>query len=1015
METPRLVESAVLAHPYPGLRPFTYEENLVFFGREIQVDALIDRIRRNHFLAVLGASGSGKSSLVLAGLLPALETGRMSKANSHWKLAVMRPGTQPIHFLAEALTPLITYPDEQDYQELTTFTMVKTMLSSSCFGLEEAAMGPILEPGENLLLVVDQFEEIFRFEQSSRSIGSRDEAKAFVRLLIEATKNQDLPIYVVITMRSDFVGDCSRFMDLPEAINEGLYLVPRLTREQLGESIKRPAALLDGEFAPQLVMQLLNQIGDHADQLPILQHALMRTWDYHRLGERIQASDYQAIGGLANALNNHAEELYETLNANGLGKLTETIFKCLTHMETDGRKVRRPTLLSELCTVANADSISVIQVIETFRARTCSFLMPPVGTPLLPETMIDISHESLIRLWKRLADWVMDESRFSIEYLRLSSAATLYKQGVVNLWRQPELGIALKWEQSENPNVERASRYDDNFMAVMAFLRESEAAWIKEEEDKAAMLLLQEKSAAQKKNLRRAFWAVVIMVALLISAVLIAIYAERQSNIAQEQKEIADEARREAEKLKGLAEQSEMETREKADSLAISLNVNDSLLQKTKILNELLGLQIDTVSDQKEALNKQVILVGMQYDTLQKISKDLVRSNESLEQKSKEEQLATAKALLETRKADTALKQLKALALAQESMEAPSKDSARAKAVRAYQMYIAHGGTPHDTRIYAALQSALEQHDPQIQKELTYYPMLTDDDPIKGFVAVMGEDGSVGMIHNLSDKNAISVQHLFKGDDIKVLNYDSDAGTIVVVNKANEIRVHKIATNVSHPIICHKHAVNNIVLLSKHASMISCTQWGDFKLTDNSGISHPIPLELPNAASKITSLEVNFKEDLLAVGREKEIAIYGLGKNSPQHIIPLESPVTKMAFNREATILSFGLQNGMVKFYYLSNKYLKLITTFKTDVSAIKFSPFGKYFGCASLDKTLKYWPTEKVELQPVVLSGHQDWVTGLCFSSDSRVLYSISHDRTIRKWFTDPKDLVATIQKHAK
>jgi Novel STAND NTPase 1 len=130
-----------------------------------------------------------------------------------------------------------------------------------------------------LLVVVDQFEEIFRFKKESSHERSEDEAAAFVKLLLEASRDKTARVFVVITMRSDFLGDCAQFRDLPEAINDGQYLIPRLSREQMRQVIESPAKVHGAEISPALVTHLLNHIGDDQDQLPVLQHSLMRTWD----------------------------------------------------------------------------------------------------------------------------------------------------------------------------------------------------------------------------------------------------------------------------------------------------------------------------------------------------------------------------------------------------------------------------------------------------------------------------------------------------------------------------------------------------------------------------------------------------------------------------------------------------------------------------------------------------------------------------------------------------------------
>ena len=143
----------------------------------------------------------------------------------------------------------------------------------------EAARLANLPPEEQLLVLVDQFEELFRVEQDANRHEAENDKAAFVKLLLAATHQSELPIYVVLTMRSDYLGDCAQFWDLPEAINDGQYLIPRLTREQRREVITGPVAVGGAVITPRLVNRLLNDVGDDPDQLPILQHALMRTWD----------------------------------------------------------------------------------------------------------------------------------------------------------------------------------------------------------------------------------------------------------------------------------------------------------------------------------------------------------------------------------------------------------------------------------------------------------------------------------------------------------------------------------------------------------------------------------------------------------------------------------------------------------------------------------------------------------------------------------------------------------------
>ncbi len=485
-----------LANPFPGLRPFESTETHLFFGRDGQSEELLRRLKRTRFLAVVGTSGSGKSSLVRAGLLPALQGGLMASAGSDWRIAILRPGGDPIGNLASALAAsnVLGTGDEKSSEMQTA--LAETTLRRSSLGLTElvrrartkldANGQPLFPDYENLLVVVDQFEELFRFKQLIEKENSKEDAAAFVKLLLEAVRQKDEKIYVVLTMRSDFLGDCSQFWELPEAINNGQYLIPRMTRDERRKAIVGPVAVGQGAMTEPLVNQLLNDVGDNPDQLPILQHALMRTWDYwlghRRNGEPIDLSDYNAIGGMVEALSLHADEAYAELS-DGQEVIAEKLFKGLTEKGTDNREIRRPMELQEICKVTDASEASVIAVIEIFRRKGRSFLMPPTvdaltGAPvhLNAESLIDISHESLIRNWERLKRWVDEESRSARIYRRLAETAVLHKEGGAGLLRDPELQIALAWREESKPNSVWAQRYHPEFALSMDFLDRSVAA-----------------------------------------------------------------------------------------------------------------------------------------------------------------------------------------------------------------------------------------------------------------------------------------------------------------------------------------------------------------------------------------------------------------------------------------------------------------------------------------------------------------------------------------------------------
>ena len=483
-----------MSNPFPGLRPFQLEESHLFFGREEQTGQLLERLGNTRFLAVVGASGSGKSSLVRAGLLPQLYGGTMVKTSVHWEIAIMRPGGDPITNLARCLVEADIYEDNSEDQ----VQLLRTMLSRSGLGLLEAYRQSDIEPGSNLLILVDQFEEIFRFRQGGSKAS--EEAADFIELILEASWQEELPIYVILTMRSDFLGDCAEFKNLAEAVNEGEYLIPRLNRRQRAHAIEGPAKVGGGQMSPRLVQQLLNDIGDDPDQLPILQHSLMRTWEYwedHSIDKTkpLDVEHYRAIGTMKEALSRHADEAYNQLPDDHHRKICERMFKSITERGNDGRGIRRPLPFSDLVEIVGGDEQALMKVIDDFRTTNRSFIMPLEHTKIHIDTVIDISHESLMRVWERLRGWVDEESQSARIYRRLAETSALHSTGEAGLYHDPDLRIAITWREEHHPNERWACRYSGDFHAAMKFLDDSQTQ--KEADEKA-------KEEARKRELEQA-------------------------------------------------------------------------------------------------------------------------------------------------------------------------------------------------------------------------------------------------------------------------------------------------------------------------------------------------------------------------------------------------------------------------------------------------------------------------------------------------------------------------------
>lgn len=498
--------------PYPGIRPFREDEEYLFFGREAQVDAMVDTLARQRFLAVIGSSGCGKSSLVNCGLRPALHRGLLASAGSAWRMASCRPGGQPLRALAEALArPGALYRSEPP-GPFSAAELVEATLAMSRRGLVEAFRQAAVPPGTQLLVVVDQFEELFRY----RNLAAQqdDQATAFVNLLLEA-RQADAPIHVVMTMRSDFLGDCARFAGLPEAINGGQYLVPRMNRDERRSAILGPARVFGADIAPTLLTRLVNDVGDDPDQLSLLQHALARTWAHWLAsGEPspIDGRHYDAIGTLNQALNQHAEEIYASLPA-ARQALCARAFRALTDTSTDSRGIRRPTRFGDLAAIAGADASELDATLAPFRAPGVAFLMPPADVPLQTGSIVDLAHESLMRIWDRLRDWGAREAESARMLRRLADAAELHAAGEASLWRDPELQFALDWRARTQPTPAWAQQYGRALEPALAFLDASRRARDEAAAAEQARAAAEKRAEAERRRNQRVWRVTIVAIA----------------------------------------------------------------------------------------------------------------------------------------------------------------------------------------------------------------------------------------------------------------------------------------------------------------------------------------------------------------------------------------------------------------------------------------------------------------------------------------------------------------------
>ena len=596
---------------------------------------MLERLRRFRFLAVVGNSGCGKSSLIRAGLIPKLKCGALTSQYDGWQTAVMRPGNDPLYYLAEAIiksepaTKKFSHDEVRAAaQHLKSETIHKGV--AAIYSAIEQINSDAGEPA-NFLLLVDQFEELFDDEvkkdidcaiKTAEKI--EDEQIRFVNILLHLAEQVQLPIFVVMTVRSDFLGHCNQFFGLPEAINQGQYLVPRLNREQRREAIEKPVKLFDAKLSNGSLNRVLIDSDTAQDELPVMQHAMMRTWQEWEKPEKktdeIRITHYEDAGTIAGALSKHAGEIYanlvmpaskEPLTRQDIAKI---IFKSLTKVDERGRHVRRPQQLQALTDLCNSfihDSHEDLRyVIDAFRCGGNAFLLPYKGN-LNPDTYITISHESLMRNWEILKEWIKEEESNGKLYQLLNERRELNIKDPNEFVRGVVLKELITWRDKEIHNIAWASRYheipknntDRNvhanlYKSNLEFLEKSKSKFDKEKQDEKERLKKdaerEQKDSARKRGLFILATAAVICLCCTAWAL-----TERKEALAQSKKAIAKSYQALVQRKEALAQKGI------ADSLRIKAEQSAAYAGRQKVLADDLRIKAEVAANEATKLRQQ--------------------------------------------------------------------------------------------------------------------------------------------------------------------------------------------------------------------------------------------------------------------------------------------------------------------------------------------------------------------------------------------------------------------------
>jgi len=971
-----------LVNPFPGLRPFSIEESHLFFGREGQSEEVLNNLSKNRFVAVVGSSGSGKSSLMYCGLVPILHGGFITEAGAKWKVIVTRPGNDPIGNLAEAIAS-----NDKKTEKGHNKAIIRSVLESSSLGLVETIKQLDKEEDENILILADQFEELFRFKKKFDNTNSSNESFAFVKLLLEAVKQKDVPVYVVMTMRSDFIGECSQYQELTQFINNSHYLVPQMTRDNLRAAIEGPVAVGGGKISDKLVNQLLNDVGDNPDQLPVLQHALMRTWDYwisnRKVEEEMDIVHYEAIGCIETALSKHANEAYDELDPDEK-RICENLFKTLTERGSDNRGIRHPSSVNEIASISQSGETKVIAVIDRFRSKGRSFLTSS-DQKLTRDSIVDISHESMMRIWDKLKVWVDEESIAVQMYVRLSEAASAYQEGKIGLWRPPDLHLALNWRKEKQPTLTWAKRYAPAFERTMAYLETSEKEHLSEEQNKIRL---------QKKALRRSrIFAIVLGTAAIISLAFM-VYAIMMQSESNKQRD-------EAEKQTQIALKKEKEAKIQKEEAEKQKSLADEQRQIANLK------QTEAIKQKMEADNqKSLALKSLEEARLQReiAYKKSVEANEQRQLAETKSQEAFAEKKLAEAAREEAYK-LRMLSISQ-SMAVKSvqlTDNTERKSLLAYQAYIFNkdyngGGYNPDiySGLYYSLKAVLGQNFNLFKGHNNAVRSIAFSPNSKVFYSA-GSDGKI-LKWDLSDTSSNS-SLVFSGSTIfQDISHSDDMKWLACASESKEILMIDLASGAKTNLIGH---AGNVVSVDFSGDSKYLVSGGSDSTVMKWNVSSSEKTIVGKCGSAVKSVSVSRNDQYIAAATVSgEIVLWDFKTFSKKVLYTGTEAMNVVVFSNDGKTVAAGDKSGNIYMWNTSDK--ELITKYKghsARINDMQFSSDDKLLASASSDNSAKIWQSNNLNIEPIILKDHESWVLSLAFSFDDKELVTACSGSDIKKW----------------
>ncbi len=963
-----MTELSNKTNPFPGLRHYSPDESHLFFGRSREREEVIKRLLINRFIAVIGPTGSGKSSLIHAGVVPLLSKGLVPSTGKKWRIINIRPGISPIDNMAEALVKSELQNDTDESEEIR-YNIKNALLRNSRRGLTEALRQLYSEYNENILLIIDHFEELFRIAANRTDRNKQDEYEAFIKLLSDTVNEESLPAYIVVSMRNDYIEDAVEYNDLSLLINKSNFFLASPEEESVREIITEPIRTSGGEIDGRLLSTILRNDITYAVKLPFLQYVLMRMWN-NRARKKddskfaITEKDYDEVGRIEGALPLHADEAFEELSDNGK-LICEKLFRIVAVRSPDNRFLSNPTRVSDIAFITRTAVSDVIDVIERFRRPDRSFLQPRYRDPLNSDSFVELTHEVLILMWPRLRNWVEKEYASVKMYRRLSEASRKYQMGKEQLLTPPFLQAAIKWREENKPSFEWAQRYDTAFERTMAYVKKSEEAYNEKEEDKVSR-------PARLLKRTRVFAGLLGVLIITLSALTFH-YARLFYFVEKELESVAqlapdtpaateDVPHTETAEPESIAEPEQTARLQQPPPARISQPDEEDLTETVEETATEITPVETTTSEQPE----ETITTAPQPDERsESYARRMLAISHTIAVKSLQEQRDS---------------ELKALL-----------------AVQAHIFNQKYGGRENHADIFQALYSSIKRlYDENFNVFKGHNESVNSVvfSPAEYIFYSASSDGKV-LSWNLNDESKTPRTLINIPVIINNLTITPNGQWLACSTEGRGIQVINPSRNNPVPIQVNwgNNRINAIDFYPDNENLL-------FAGSDNSIVKWNIRTRehrlIYESGNDIMSLAVSPDGRKIAAGtRSGQILFWDDEHSAPRTIREAEGDaVYSVGFSSNGELLAAGSLRGNLVVWNIANRSVVAgLTGHTARIMDVQFSPDDKKIASVSFDGTVQLWDALNLKSPPVVFSEHESWVHSVAFSHSGNRLVTGSRD----------------------